>query len=133
MYEAKACPYPRTVTRGGWAPVVGTCQLPWVSRKSREVSGLWNFPSIHTTFSQNQTALDPNSEGQALSHAATSSTGTLSICSFHRLQKLEVDTRRSPQGRSAHRPASGRIPPLPTLLGAGQVLDLPAGTLTTLF
>lgn len=36
-----------------------------VSGKSREASRCSNFPNILTIFSQNQTALDPDSEGEA--------------------------------------------------------------------
>lgn len=42
----------------------GAGQLPWVSRKCREVNGFWNFPNICTTFSQNQLHLAQMQRGK---------------------------------------------------------------------
>lgn len=150
--ESKAGP-PPTVTESGRTAVVGPCQLPWVSRKGREVSGLWNFPNIGNTFSPNQCALDPSSEGEALRHAALSSAGTLCTCSLHRLpggqgrreegqlgssrdspagpQRLEVGASKQCPGKASPQ-ASFWPDSLPSshtehTLGARQHLELPAG------
>lgn len=57
--RSQSTPTPTAVTTGGRAAVAR------VSGKSREASRCSNFPNILTIFSQNQTALDPDSEGEA--------------------------------------------------------------------